>query len=143
MKNKRIMSKRGITLIALVITIIVLLILAGISITMLFGENGIIIRANEAKEREETSKIEEQIKIAIMSSLTEDKIFDLEGFKQEIEKQGNSIVSEDENEIVISGGKVSVSVDVKTGEIKDIKNIQDILSISSEIIPKNEITSPK
>ena len=44
-------ENKGITLIALVITIIVLLILAGISISMLTGENGILNRASEAKEK--------------------------------------------------------------------------------------------
>ena len=41
----------GITLIALVVTVVVLLILAGISISMLTGENGILNRASEAKEK--------------------------------------------------------------------------------------------
>lgn len=41
-------NQRGITLIALVITIIVLLILAGVSIAMLSGDNGILTRANQA-----------------------------------------------------------------------------------------------
>ena len=49
MKNNKKMSK-GITLIALVVTIIVLLILAGISIMMLTGDNGILKRAGQAKE---------------------------------------------------------------------------------------------
>ena len=44
-------KEKGITLIALVITIIVLLILAGVSIAMLTGDNGIITRANEASEK--------------------------------------------------------------------------------------------
>ena len=43
-KNK----ETGITLIALVVTIIVLIILAGVSINMLVGENGIITKAQEA-----------------------------------------------------------------------------------------------
>lgn len=43
-------KERGITLIALVITIIVLLILAGITISMLTGENGILNKASKAKE---------------------------------------------------------------------------------------------
>ena len=42
-------QKRGITLIALVITIIVLLILAGVSIAMLTGQNGILSQAENAK----------------------------------------------------------------------------------------------
>ena len=54
------MENRGITLIALVITIIVLLILAGISIAMLTGENGIITKAQEAKRRTEEAEKEEQ-----------------------------------------------------------------------------------
>ena len=43
----------GITLIALVITIIVLLMLAGVSIAMLTGENGILTQAGQAKEQTE------------------------------------------------------------------------------------------
>jgi len=50
----------GITLIALVITIIVLLILAGVSIAMLTGENGILNQANKAKEDTRTAEIEER-----------------------------------------------------------------------------------
>lgn len=50
---------KGITLIALVITIIVLLILAGVSISMLTGENGIINKATGAKENTEIGKEEE------------------------------------------------------------------------------------
>ena len=53
--EKEIRSKRqkGITLIALVITIIVLLILAGVSIATLTGENGIFSKSQEAKEKYE------------------------------------------------------------------------------------------
>ena len=50
----------GITLIALVITIIVLLILAGVSISMLTGQNGILNRAAEAKEKTDQAQKEEQ-----------------------------------------------------------------------------------
>lgn len=59
MKNIRKLKteQRGITLIALVVTIVVLLILAGITINMLFSENGIITKAKQAAE--ETAKAEE------------------------------------------------------------------------------------
>ena len=54
-------GKKGITLISLVVTIIVLLILAGITISMLFGENGLITMAQKAKDQyEEAAKNEEQ-----------------------------------------------------------------------------------
>ncbi len=52
-------KNKGITLIALVVTIIVLLILAGISITMLTGQNGILNRAKEAKEKTEEAQKDE------------------------------------------------------------------------------------
>ena len=45
---KRIKEKRGITLIALAVTIIVILILAGVTIDAVFSENGIINKAKEA-----------------------------------------------------------------------------------------------
>ena len=61
LKEKLKYSKKGITLIALVITIIVLLILAGVSIAILTGDNGVLSRAKEAKEStKETEKKQEQ-----------------------------------------------------------------------------------
>ena len=49
--EKRIKSENGITLVALVITIIVLLILSGVTISTLTGENGLLNKAGEAKEQ--------------------------------------------------------------------------------------------
>ena len=62
-------QNKGITLIALVVTIIVLLILAGISINMLTGQNGILNRAGEAKEKTETANKDEQRKLAQAEAL--------------------------------------------------------------------------
>ena len=53
-------NSNGITLIALVITIIVLLILAGVSISMLTGDNGILTQAQNAKNRTEEAQKEEE-----------------------------------------------------------------------------------
>ena len=60
----------GITLIALVITVIVILILAAISLTMLTGDNSILKRAVDAKTKSEESEIEERIQLAYHSALT-------------------------------------------------------------------------
>ena len=73
-KNKRKLriikesNKNGITLVALVITIVVLLILAGVSISMLTGDNGIITQAQKAKEETEYSTWSEQIDLAIIET---------------------------------------------------------------------------
>ena len=52
----KIKKETGITLIALVITVIVLLILAGVTIAALSGDNGILKRATEAKKKQSKLK---------------------------------------------------------------------------------------
>ena len=61
-------KNRGITLIALIVTIIVLLILAGVSINMLTGQNGILKRATEAKNTTEVASEKEGIQMAVTTS---------------------------------------------------------------------------
>ena len=58
-------SQKGITLIALVITIIVLLILAGVSIAMLTGQNGVLTRATDAKEDTAVAEAVERINMEL------------------------------------------------------------------------------
>ena len=65
-------ERNGITLIALVITIIVLLILAGVTIATLTGDNGILGKAKTAKTTNDEEKAKEQIKIAVMGSYGKD-----------------------------------------------------------------------
>mgnify|MGYP004583673539 CR=1 FL=1 len=73
MLKYKLKKNKGITLIALVVTIIVLLILAGISISMLTGQNGILNRAQEAKEKTQVANEKEAIGLATMDALTEGK----------------------------------------------------------------------
>ena len=58
-------EQKGITLIALVITIIVLLILAGVSIAMLTGENGILTKATQSTEETAKGEATEAVKLAV------------------------------------------------------------------------------
>ncbi len=58
-------NQKGITLIALVITIIVLLILAGVSIAMLTGQNGILTQAGNAQDQTRDAQIKEAISLAV------------------------------------------------------------------------------
>ncbi len=64
-------NQKGITLIALVITIIVLLILAGVSIAMLTGDNGILSNARKAQTQTVTKSNEEVLKLGISDCITE------------------------------------------------------------------------
>lgn len=64
-------SSSGITLVALVITIIVLLILAGVSISLVVGENGILAQATTAVEKNEIAQEKEQIHISYAGEKTD------------------------------------------------------------------------
>ena len=77
-KSKK--EQKAITLIALVVTIVVLLILAGISIATLTGENGIINKAQEAKKKTEQAQKEEEEKLADIEDILGT---DTSGFNEE------------------------------------------------------------
>ena len=64
-------AQKGITLIALVITIIVLLILAGVSIAMLTGQNGILTQANNAKNETELASAKEKVELAVIGAISQ------------------------------------------------------------------------
>ena len=86
---KKIRKNYGITLISLVVTIIVLIILAGVSIAMLVGENGILSKASEAKKETQKAEIIEQIQLDITNKQIEGKgILTEDDFYMIIEKYG-------------------------------------------------------
>ena len=89
LKGKVSKKNNGITLIALVITIIVLLILAGVTISTLTGENGILTKANQAQNNTILSQEEEIIKLAVASTQTNLEE-DINVFKLEEELQKNT-----------------------------------------------------
>ena len=66
-------KEKGITLIALAITIIVLLILAAVSIATLTGENGILAKAEIAQKNTDIAETKEQIKLELMGTFDEEK----------------------------------------------------------------------
>ena len=64
-------SNSAITLIALIITIIVLLILAGVTLNMVMGENGLFGKANNAKSKTEVAQYEEELRMCILELQTD------------------------------------------------------------------------
>ena len=91
-KNKRL--EKGITLIALVITIIILLILAGVTITMLTGDNGILKQATNARETNSKAEFEEQVKLAVIASRVNDTAnIDLKTLDEEINKISGTTIT--------------------------------------------------
>lgn len=129
-------QNKGITLIALVITIIVLLILAGVSISTLTGENGILSKASSAKQQTEQEEGKEVIKLAINEMMIEKME---KGENLTIDYIGDHIHEklEIEKEDVTKNGEPVETVDVIYGEyeyeIDDKFNVDIIGSIKGKI----------
>ena len=70
MKKQKI-EEKGITLIVLVITIIVLLILTGVSIAMLTGQNGVLTRAKDSNDETVKAEVQEKINLALNEIYTD------------------------------------------------------------------------
>ena len=87
-KKQKLKESKGITLIALVITIIILLILAGVTIATLTGDNGILKKAGDAKTQTEQAKEDENLKIAIAGSYGTDGKLNLKDLKDNLTNQG-------------------------------------------------------
>ena len=99
-KKELLKNDKGITLIALVITIIILLILAGVAIATLTGENGLFARAKQAKQTQTESEMKEKLNLSIqelqVEKLTEATLDDItqEWLTQKLSEY-NPILKED------------------------------------------------
>ena len=118
-KEKRLIKVAGVTMVALVVTIIILLILAGVVITLVVGDNGIITRAKRATEI--YKKAEENEQIQLNNLYTQLASYDSVG--------GNDTV--DTNELLNQ---------LKTEMLKSMYPVGSIY-ISAEISTKEEIES--
>ena len=148
-KKQKLKESKGITLIALVITIIVLLILAGVTIATLTGDNGILGKANDAKTQTEQAKEDENLKIAIAGSYGTDGKLNLKDLKDNLENQG---INYDKNntgfplEVTVNGEKKKIdangniiesiqSLKTKGTVFKDTTTLEDTYG--------NQVTIPK
>lgn len=102
-------KERGITLIALIITIIILLILAGVVLILTIGENGIINHAKTAKETYEEAQAREKLEIVLLDLQT-DKLIKLEYNEGEYinERLTNKGFSVNENIVLVDGWQFEI-----------------------------------
>ena len=112
---KKINSDTAITLVALVITIIVLLILAGVTLSMVMGENGIFGKANNASEQTKIANAKEIIRTAVLENEVYKNTGDvnaksdtelLDPVKEKLQQEGYTI--NDDNTITI--GKTTINI---------------------------------
>ena len=113
---KKIKTTKGITLIALVITIIILLILAGITLNVLWEEEGVINQAEKAKIINELATYKEQLDMFVKEKIIEDQTYEEES---------------------LTAGKTELQYNTKKEEGGNIKTV--IPGISNEYLEKLEI----
>lgn len=99
-------EEQGITLIALVITIIVLLILAAISITMLSGDNSILNQAGSARDLTDRAQFDEALQLAVLGGYDNTGSLNAGKVKENIEKQVSGVtVSGDSFPLTVTKGE--------------------------------------
>ena len=109
-------SKKGITLVALVVTIVVLLILAGVSINAVLGDNGIIKKANQAASVTKEAEIKEAINRTILEFYLTNDYETLEDFLKAKVTEGkiDSVTKNADGTLTVKKGEYSVTVENKT-----------------------------
>ena len=114
-------QQKGITLIALVVTIIILLILAGVSIAMLTGNNGVLTQAKSAKENTRVGEVQEKVKLAAQAALTANLGNGIE--KEKFQEELNNMFTQGEQvglEYDETNKKYTVTVDKYEVEVSNM-----------------------
>ena len=93
-------KEKGITLIGLVVTIVVLLILAGVSISMLTGENGIITQAQDAKEKTDIAEEREKVELAATGARTKNDYGEI--IEANLEEELNQVIGERDKDYTLT-----------------------------------------
>ena len=130
----------GITLIALVITIIVLLILAGVSIATLTGDNGILTQANKAKTETEKAGAQEKVELEVTGSYGKTGDIDLNLLNNNLKNNVKGLTYKgaaisETNKITslpaiveVDGYKIQITGEGNVGEIKTVTDISDYVT---------------
>ena len=163
-------NQKGITLVALVVTIIVLIILAGISINLLLGENGLITKAQDAKKQQKIAEVKEKLSLELASaetdaiirneSLEEEQLNDIVSKYGTLQDDKDTILTKDDNYKIslkeIWYGTLSTSgsysdkkkqIEVLEKELKELQDkyneLEQINSGNSEVLNdlRNQITT--
>ena len=135
----KIKQAKGITLIALVITIIVLLILAGVTISMLTGENGILKQATNAKNATDKSEFEEQVSLAVIAAKTNNTgSINTSDLETELNKiSGAEITKSANNELpwTVKKGNYEVTITGEGNASNTEKDNDDVMENAKKAMP--------
>lgn len=108
--NRKLKNKKGITLIALVVTIVVLLILAGVSVSVVADKNGIIQNSQETKEQTRAAMVEKERdlwKLEGQIYLSDSEKETLEKVLERLEKENT--ITKEEKQAILETGEVTIA----------------------------------
>ena len=115
-------SNSAITLIALIITIIVLLILAGVTLNMVMGESGIFSKANQAKNKTEVAQYEEELRMCVLEiqadEATNGTTFGIDTIRKNLVEKVKELENTEEIEITSPEGNATIEGTYKGYEYK-------------------------
>lgn len=108
--NRKLKNKKGITLIALVVTIVVLLILAGVSVSVVADKNGIIQNSQETKEQTRAAMVEKERDLWKL----EEQIYQSDSEKETLEKvlerlEKENTITKEEKQAILETGEVTIA----------------------------------
>ena len=108
--NKTLKNKKGITLIALVVSIVVLLILAGVSVSVVADKNGIIQNSQETKEQTRAAMVEKERDLWKL----EGQIYQSDSEKETLEKvlerlEKENTITKEEKQAILETGEVTIA----------------------------------
>lgn len=145
-------KNRGITIISLVITIIILIILAGLTINMAIGENGIITKARETKKLQTIAEAKEKIGTEILAAqveaterneeLEQSQIEDIISKYGELQEDGDTIIL-NENGYEISLLEIYSGTITSTGSYSELKAKVALLEQQLEDATKSQSDASK
>ena len=155
-------QEKGITLIALVITIIVLLILAGVTIATLTGDNGILTQAQNAKEKATETGVIERVQVEVAGSYGLDGMIDKtalndnlrknisgltyngKSISENIEGEGRNRIEELPATVTLNGYKICIN---KNGEIikipEGVSNLAVEIAMNPQVYYGKKVTNYK
>ena len=130
-KKAQKLNEQGITLIALVVTIILLLILAGVTISQIAGSNGLFQRARQAVEKYKNAAEEEQIQIGMLEQYVSD-------FSVVVGDEGEDKASVNIKEFTVSGDAKNKQITVKLTVEGEASKIQLSIDNGKTWVPSEE-----
>ena len=139
-KEKATKSSNGITLIALVITIIVLLILAGISISMLSGDNGILKRAEDARDETIVGQEKEQLQIEVLGSYGKNGKLEIATVNSNIKNNISGVTTDDAVEFPLT---VTYTATNNSYEVDEVGNVYTAIDypLAIDVLKVNKTAS--